>query len=155
MSSRAATLADAVVTLINAWGSLPAGVTAARVRSVIQLIKDLPAETPATIAVINSSVEDGSNRGDVADDVMLGIVLVANCASNDPADSDTWDALTESLRDHLRTAAAFKNIDLAGIGAQRKAVSTTMVCDADYLNEHEVFVSITEATWFVSVGNRA
>lgn len=156
MASRAKTLAAAVVTAIAAWGDLPAGVTVSRVRNITHLITDLPAATPAVIAVIVAQSDDQSNRGDVAEDIMLGIVLIANCTSAAVADSDTWDETTEKLRDYLRTSTTFKNITVAsGLTAQRKTVTTTVPCDAEMMDESEVFVSVTEATWFVSVGNRS
>ena len=156
MASRAKTLAAAVVTALAAWGELPSGVTVSRVRNVTHLIKDMPEESPAVIAVIHSGMDDNGGRGDVSEDVMLGIVLIANCNGAAVADSDTWDETTEKLRDHLRTSTTFKNIAVAaGIVAQRRKVNTTVPCDADMLDESEIFVSVTEATWFISVGNRA
>lgn len=156
MAGRAKTLAAAVVTAIAAWGDLPAGVTVSRVRNITHLIADLPSDTPAVIAVIVANTDDQSSRGDVAEDVTLGIVLIANCNSAAVADSDTWDETTEKLRDHLRTSTTFKSITVAsGLVAQRRAVNTTVPCDADVMDESEVFVSVTEATWFISVGNRS
>jgi len=156
MASRATTLANAIVTALLAWDQLPAGCGVARVRNVTHLIKDLPADAPAVIAVVVPEIEDQSSRGDVAEDVKVGIVLIANCTSLAVAASDDWDHLTEKLRDFLRTSTTFKNIDLgSGKGAQRKQVTTSVVCDADMMDEAEVFVSVTEATWFISVGNRS
>ena len=156
MAGRAKTLAAAVVTAIAAWNELPSGVTVSRVRNITHLIADLPESTPAVIAVIVANTDDQSSRGDVAEDVTLGIVLIANCTSAAVADSDTWDETTEKLRDHLRTSTTFKNITVAsGLVAQRKAVNTTVPCDAAVMDESEVFVSVTEATWFISVGNRS
>lgn len=156
MASRSKTLATAVVTALAAWSDLPSGVTVSRVRNVTHLIKDMPEASPGVIAVIHSGMDDNSSRGDVSEDLMLGIVLIANCNSAAVADSDTWDETTEKLRDHMRTSATFKNITVAsGIVAQRRKVNTTVPCDADMLDESEIFVSVTEATWFVSVGNKS
>lgn len=156
MASRAKTLAAAVVTAIAAWGLLPSGVTVSRVRNVTHLIKDMPEATPAIIAVIHSGMDDNSGRADVSEDIMLGIVLVANCNSSGVAASDTWDETTESLCDYLRTSGTFKNISLgSSLVAQRRKINTTVPCDADLLDESEIFVSVIECTWFVSVGNRS
>jgi hypothetical protein len=156
MASRSATLANALVTAISGWGSLPAGVTVARVRSVTHLLVDMPTASVGRVAVIVSSVEDQSNRGDVAEDVTIGIVVVGNCDSEAVAQSDSWDEFTEDLRDWLRTDATFKTISLGGgLGAQRKTVSTLTVADADMLDESEIFVSVTEGVWFLSVGARS
>lgn len=155
MAGRAKTLAAAIVTALSAWGDLPAGCTVARVRSVTHLIKNLPDDAAAQIVVINPEVEDQSSRADVAEDCTIGIAIIANCNSEAVADSDSWDELTEKLRDYLRTSTTFKNISLGGsIGAQRKSVSTVVTCDAETLDQNEVFVSVTEAVWFISVGNR-
>ena len=89
MASRSATLANALVTAISGWGSLPAGVTVARVRSVTHLLVDMPTASVGRVAVIVSSVEDQSNRGDVAEDVTIGIVVVGNCDSEAVAQSDS------------------------------------------------------------------
>ena len=155
MAGRATTLANAIVTALSAWGDLPVGCTVSRVRSVTHLIKDMPDDAAAQIAVIVSEVEDQSSRGDVAEDCTIGFAVIANCNSEAAADSDSWDELTEKLRDYLRINATFKNIALGGtLGAQRKSVSTVVVCDADMLDRSEVFVSVTEAVWFISVANR-
>jgi SepF-like predicted cell division protein (DUF552 family) len=156
MAGRAKTLAAAVVTALAAWGDLPSGVTVSRVRNVTHLIADLPPATPAVIAVIVANIDDQSSRGDVAEDVTLGIVIIANCESAQAVDSDSWDETTEKLRDYLRTSTTFKNMTVAsGLVAQRRTVNTTVPCDADVMDESEVFVSVTEATWFISVGNVA
>jgi hypothetical protein len=155
MAGRATTLADAIVAALTAWGDLPAGCTVSRVRSVTHLIKDMPDDAAAQLAVIVSEVEDQSSRADVAEDCTIGFAIIANCNSEAVADSDAWDELTEKLRDYLRINATFKNISLGGsLGAQRKSVSTVVVCDADMLDRSEVFVSVTEGVWFISVANR-
>ena len=156
MASRSATLANALVTAISGWGSLPSGVTVARVRSVTHLLVDMPTASVGRVAVIVSSVEDQSNRGDVAEDVTVGIVVIGNCDSEAVAQSDSWDEFTEDLRDWLRTDAMFKTIDLgSGLAAQRRTVSTVTVADAQLLDESEIFVSASEGVWFISVGNRS
>jgi hypothetical protein len=156
MAERAKTLAAALVTAIAGWELLPEGMPVLRVRSVTQLIKDLSDDSPAVICVIHHVAEDGSGRADVSDDLTFGIVVIARCASNAVADSDAWAELTESLRDWIRTSTTFKNISLGdGLAAQRKQIETTVVCDAQMLDEKEVFVSVTEGMWFVSVGNRS
>ena len=156
MASRSATLANALVTAISGWASLPSGVTVARVRSVTHLLVDMPTASVGRVAVIVSSVEDQSNRGDVAEDVTIGIAVIGNCDSETVAKSDSWDEFTESLRDWLRTDSQFRNMDLGGgLAAQRRTVSTVTVADADMLDENEIFVSATEAVWFMSVGNHA
>jgi hypothetical protein len=154
MASRARTLATAIVTALNAWGDLPAGTTAQRVRSVTHLIENLPESAPAVIAVIFADHEDLSNRADVADDITLGIVTIANCNSHEVSASDPWDDLTEKLADYLRSNAAFKDITVGtNVTAQRKKVNITVPCDADILDQNEVFVSVIQAAWFTSVGN--
>lgn len=153
---RAATLAAALVTALSAWSDKPAGCVVTRVRSVTHLMKDLPDDSVSVLAVIVPEVEDQSSRGDVAELVTIGFVLIANCNSTEPAESDSWDDTTEKLRDYLRTDAAFRKIDLgSGKAAQRKSVSTSVVCDADLLDEKELFVSVTEGSWFIAVGNHA
>ena len=156
MASRSATLANALVTAISGWASLPSGVTVARVRSVTHLLVDMPTASVGRVAVIVSSVEDQSNRGDVAEDVTIGIAVIGNCDSEAVAQSDSWDEFTEDLRDWLRTDSQFRNMDLGGgLAAQRRTVSTVTVADADMLDENEIFVSAPEAVWFMSVGNHA
>lgn len=156
MAGRGRTLAAAIVTALSAWDQLPEGVTVARVRNVSTLIKDLPEDTPAVIAVIVAETEDQSQRGEIAEDIAVGMVLIANCASHDATASDSWDELTEKLRDFLRSNSAFKVITLsATVSAQRKSVSTTVVCDADMMDTAEIFVSVTEGVWYCSIGNRS
>jgi len=154
MASRARTLATAIETLLTGWGSLPAGVVVSRVRSVTHAIKALPAAAPAVISIICPSIEDQTTRKDVAEDIRLAIVLIANCDSKAVADSDQWEDFTELLRDHLREALEFKNITVGSDGFQRKTVSTTVVCDADLMDQSELFVSVTEAVWYTFKGNR-
>ena len=155
MTARSITLADAVVAAINAWASKPANVTAARVRSITHLITDIDNATPGHIAVIVSSVNDDSDRAEVAEEVTLGIVTIGNVGSEAVAGSDTWEDFTEGLRDYLRTSAAFKNIAVGSLAFHRTTVNTVTVADAEMLDQSEVFVSVTEATWRVSIGNRS
>jgi hypothetical protein len=154
MASRSRTLADAIVALILAWGSLPAGVGVARCRSVTHLLNDLPASDPAVIAVISSEITDQTTRGDVAEDITIGIVVIANCPSLAVADSDAWDDFTELLRDHLRTSTTFRNITVGSQSFARKAVSTSVVCDAQMMDQSELFVSVTEAVYYTFAGAR-
>lgn len=151
MTSRATTLANAVVTALSEWDQLPDGATVSRVRNVTVLISSLTEAAPMKIAVIVAKAEDQSNRADVAEDIVLGICVVARCANSNIAASDAWEDFTELLRDYLRTNSAFKRIG----SYQRKTVSTITVCDAEILDQSQAFVSATEATWFVSVGNRS
>jgi hypothetical protein len=121
---------------------------------VTHAIKALPAAAPAVISIICPSIEDQTTRKDVAEDIRLAIVLIANCDSKAVADSDQWEDFTELLRDHLREALEFKNITVGSDGFQRKTVSTTVVCDADLMDQSELFVSVTEAVWYTFKGNR-
>jgi hypothetical protein len=154
MTARSTTLANAVVDAINAWGSKPANITASRVRSVTHLINEMSGATVGHIAVIVSQVNDASDRADVAEEVVLGIVIIANCEGETTAASDSWDDFTELLRDHLRTSSAFKSIGVGSIAFQRTTVSTITVADAQMLDQSEIFISATEAAWRVSIGNR-
>ena len=156
MPSRIRTLAAAVVTAVNAGGLLPAGITAERVRSVTYLLAGFTTGTPGRVAVICKGTEDESDRSGVAETITLSIVLVARCAAEVVASSDAFEDFLEALCDSLRTSATYKTISLGGsIAAQRQDVSIVTTCDAQYLDEQELFVGAIEASWFVSVGARA
>ena len=155
MASRIRTLAAAVATAINAGGLLPAGITAERVRSVTYLVSGFSTGTPGRVAVICPGTEDESDRSGVAETIRLLIVLVARCAAEAVASSDAFEDALETLCDSLRTSAAYKTISLGGsIAAQRRDVSIVTTCDAQALDEQELFVGAIEASWFVSVGAR-
>ncbi len=156
MASRRRTLTDAIVSKVNAWPGKPANVDVRRVRNVFTVLQDVLAQAaPATICVINSAVEDESGRGGVADNVRIGVVLVAACSSNAVADSDSWDDTMEALFDYMRTdAAGFKNITVGSLGAQRREISQPIVCDAETMDENEAFVSVIDSVYFISVSNR-
>ena len=154
--SRSSVLADAVVAAINAWASKPAGVTASRVRSVTHLVSSMTANVPGYIAVIVSSVQDGSSRADVAEEVTLGIVTIIRCTGEGVAASDAYEDFSELLRDYLRTSTTFKNISAGGsLAFHRTTVNTVTVADTEALDQSELFINVTEASWRVSVGNRA
>jgi len=155
MASRSRTIADALVTAINAWASKPAGVTAQRVRSLTALLQGMPSATPGTIAVIVSRSEDQSNRAEAAEDITLAIVPIINVDSAAVSAADAYDDFTEGLADYLRQSATFRNITVGSIKAQRKGVSIVTVADAAMLSESETFVSAIEITYFVSIGGRA
>ena len=156
MASRIRTLAAAVVTAVNAGGLLPAGITAERVRSVTYLLAGFSSGTPGRVAVICPGTEDESDRSGVAETITLSIVLVARCAAEAVASSDVFEDALETLCDSLRTSATYKTISLGGaIAAQRRDVSIVTTCDAQALDEQELFVGAIEASWFVSVGARA
>jgi len=155
MPARSITLANAVVAAINAWASKPANVTAARVRSITHLITDMDNATPGHIAVIVSSVSDDSDRAEVAEEITLGIVTIGNVGSEAVASSDAWEDFTEGLRDYLRTSTTFKNIAVGSLAFHRTTVNTVTAADAEMLDQSEVFVSVTEAAWRVSIGNRS
>jgi hypothetical protein len=156
VASRIRTLAAAVVTAINAGGTLPAGITAERVRSVTYLLAGFSTGTPGRVAVICPGTEDESDRSGVAETIRLSIVLVARCAAEAVASSDAFEDALETLCDSLRTSATYKTISLGGsIAAQRRDVSIVTTCDAQALDEQELFVGAIEASWFVSVGARA
>ena len=78
MPSRSCTIADALVTICNAYATKPAGVTATRVRSVTHLLRNMPAATPGAIAVIVTSVDDKSSRAEAAENVTIGIVVIGS-----------------------------------------------------------------------------
>ncbi len=156
MASRTKTLAAAIVSAIQAFSGLPAGVDCRVVRNVRHLVNDLPTDVTATIAVICSDVADESTKGDYSDSATIGVVVLANCNGDDIASTDQWDELTEKLRDHFKTSTALKTVTVAtGISAQRKKVETPVVCDADVLDQHEVFISVTTLEYLISVGNRS
>jgi hypothetical protein len=145
-----------VVTAVNAGGLLPAGITAERVRSATYLLAGFSAGTPGRLAVICPRTEDESDRSGVAETITLSIVLVARCAAEVVASSDAFEDALETLCDSLRTLATYKTISLGGaIAAQRRGVSIVTTCDAQYLDEQELFVGAIEAAWLVSVGARA
>lgn len=159
MASRTQTMLAALVAAIEAFSGLPDGVTVVATRNVTHLVNELPDDAVATLAVIVSDVEDESLRGEVADAVTVGIVLMANITVTDTvtayAASNVWDEFTEDLRDFLRTNAALKTLDLGGgISGSRNKVETPVPCDGDMLNQDEVFVSVTTIRYTISVGNR-
>ncbi len=155
MASRSRTLADAIVTAINAWASKPAYVTAQRVRSLTALLKDMPAVGGGTIAVMVARVEDQSNRAEAAEDVTIVVVPIVNVGAEAVAAADAYDDFTESLNDYFRQSATLRNITVGAIKAQRKAISLITVADATLLSESETFVSAIEVTYFVSIGGRS
>ena len=156
MASRSKTLAAAIVAAIQAFSGLPSGVEVKHVRNVRHLVNEMPENTTATIAVICSEVSDQSVRGSIEETLTMGVVTMANCSSDTVSASDTWDELTEKLRDHLRSLATLKTVTVAtDISAVRKAVETPVVCDADILDQDEVFVSVTTLEYTISVGNRS
>lgn len=155
MASRVKTLADAIVSAINAFPSLPDGVQVMHVGNVEHLVNDLPADVTATIAVIISEIEDESLRGEVADAVTLGVVTIANLDSTGMIHVDPWYELTDKLRDHFRSSSSLKTIDVGNsLSACRNKVETPVPCDADILNEDEVFISVTTLRYTISIGNR-
>jgi hypothetical protein len=155
MTSRAATLANAVVTALSTWEDLPSGMEVVRTRSITRLIAGLTTEAPGIVAVMVSRRQDDSKRGDVSEQVTLGIVIIGNCESSAVTVSDPWDQLTEDLYDHLRESTSFKVVQVAtGVYGQRMTVENTVPCDAEIIDQDEVFVSAVEATWLVSKGNR-
>jgi len=155
VASRSRTLAAAITTAINAWASKPAGVTASRVRSVTHLLQSMPQATPGAIAVIASRADDTSNRGEVSEDITVGIVVIGNAESEAAAASDSWDDFTESLMDYMRASSTFRSISVGAISAARKAVNLVTIADADLLDEHEIFVSAIEVTYHASAGARS
>ena len=156
MASRTKTLAAAIVTAIQAFSGLPAGVDCRVVRNVRHLVNALPEDVTATIAVICSEVEDESGRGEVQDLATIGVCIMDNVDSDSVTATDTWDELTEKLRDHFRTSTALKSVTVAtGVSAARMKVETPVVCDADVLDQDEVFVSVTTLQYRISVGNRS
>ena len=155
MASRIRTLAASLVTSIAAWGSLPANITVSRRRSVSVILDDLD-DNAGEIAVICPRTEDTSNRADVSEDITIGIVLLVRCTGEAATASDTYEDFLEALCDHLRTSSTFKAITLSGnLAARRRTVGIITPCDADTLDQHEVFVGVIEGVWAVSVGNRA
>jgi hypothetical protein len=153
MASRIRTLTAAVASLINAHASLPAGITAERVRSVTFLTAGFSAGTPGRIAVICPNTEDESDRSGVAETIRLSIVLVARCSAEAVAASDSFEDFLETLADTMRQSSSYKTIALSGnIAAQRRDVSIATTCDAQALDEQELFVGVIEAGYFVSVG---
>ena len=156
MASRIRTLAAAVAAAINASGLAPAGITAERVRSVTYLTAGFSAGTPGRIAVICPGTEDESDRSGVAETIQLSIVLVARCSAEAVASSDALEDFLEALADSLRTSATYRAISLGGsLTAQRREVSIVTTCDAQALDEQEMFIGAIEARWFVSVGARS
>lgn len=155
MPSRSRTLADAIVTAINAWASKPAYVTAQRVRSLTALLKDMPAVGGGTIAVMVARVEDQSNRAEAAEDVTIVVVPIVNVGAEAVAASDAYDDFTESLNDYFRQSATLRNITVGAIKAQRKGISLVTVADSAMLSESETFVSAIEVTYFLSIGGRS
>jgi hypothetical protein len=119
-------------------------------------VNALPEDVTATIAVICSEVEDESGRGEVQDLATIGVCIMANVDSDSVTATDTWDELTEKLRDHFRTSTALKSVTVAtGVSAARMKVETPVVCDADVLDQDEVFISVTTLQYRISVGNRS
>ena len=155
MPSRSRTIADALVTICNAYATKPAGVTATRVRSVTHLLRNMPAATPGAIAVIVTSVDDQSSRAEAAENVTIGIVVIGSVGSESAASADSWDDFAESLRDYLRQDAAAQHITTGSLTAQRRTLAVPTVADADMLSESEVFVSVIECTYFCTIGGRA
>lgn len=155
MPSRSRTLADAIVTAINAWASKPAFVTAQRVRSLTALLRDMPAVGGGTVAVMVSRVEDQSNRAEAAEDITVAVVPIINVGAEAVAAADAYDDFTESLNDYFRQSATLRNITVGDIKAQRKGISLVTVADATLLSESETFVSAIEVTYFVSIGGRS
>ena len=93
---------------------------------------------------------------DVSEDITIGIVLLVRCTGEAATASDTYEDFLEALCDHLRTSSTFKSIALSGnIAARRRTVSITSPCDAELLDQHEVFSGVIEGVWAVSVGNRS
>lgn len=156
MASRIRTLSAAVVAAINADGSLPAGVTAERVRSVTYLTAGFSSGTPGKIGVICPGTEDESDRSGVAESIRLAVVFVARCAAEAVASSDASEDFLEGLCDAMRTSTTYESISLGGgLAAQRRDVQIVTTCDPGMLDQSEMFVGVIEARWFVSVGARA
>lgn len=153
MASRIRTLAAAVATSISAWASLPANITVSRRRSVSVILDELN-DDAGQIAVLCPRTEDTSSRGDVSEDITIAIVLMVRCTAEAVAASDTYEDFLEALCDYLRTQATFKSITLSGnIAARRRTVSITSPCDAELLDQMEVYSGVIEAVYAVSVGN--
>jgi hypothetical protein len=155
MAARIQTLAAALVTQLQAYPSLPAGITVSRRRSYTAIIDEV-SDTQGFLTVICPRVEDTSNRGDVSEDITIAIVLTVRCTAEAVAASDTYEDLLEGLCDHLRTSATYRQVTLSGnIAARRRSVSIATTCDGEILDQMEVFVGVIETTWAVGVGNRS
>jgi hypothetical protein len=153
MASRIRTLTAAVASLINAHASLPAGITAERVRSVTFLTVGLPTATPGRIAVLCKTTEDASDRAGVAETITLSVVLVVRCSAEAVAASDAYEDFLETLADTMRQSTTYKTLSLAGnIAAQRRSVQIVTPGDAQILDEQEMFFGVIEAAYYVSVG---
>ena len=156
MASRIRTLSAAVVAAINAYGSLPAGVTAERTRSATYLTAGFSSGTPGKIGVICSRTEDESDRSGVAETITLSLVVVLRTAGEAVANSDALEDFLEGLCDAMRTSTTYESISLGGgLAAQRRSVQIVTTCDPGFLDQSEMFVGVIEARWFVSVGARS
>lgn len=147
MTSPHQTLAAAIVTHVEGWGSLPSGMPVERVYSAQRAIGQLPSGTPGAIFVLVASVD--SQRADRSSDddrYVVGVVYMRRLADIELATLDTEDVLVESLRTHLRS---LDNVTL-GNGRTGRRVRTGIPTpfDADYINEHEIFLSVIECEFF-------
>ena len=152
--SRHATLAASLVTHLGAsWSDKPAGLSVVRAYDYDHLIKDLSDDSESIVAVITPRIgtETSSRRTD-RDTVPVFVVLLASLADATLASVDPWDLLAESMRDSLRsrTLAA---VDLGGGVTARRVDSVEMPTpyDADYIDASNLFLSVAECEYTISI----
>lgn len=143
-------IAEIVRDHIAAWSGLPAGVTVQRVRSVLHMLQNLAADVTGTICVTCVQVDsEKADRSSDRDEVGIGVVVIAGLDSNDTSEADTWDLMTDQLRDYLRRLRLV-TLD-NGYKAERMRTVLPTPHDADMLYSSELFVSVIRSDYSLPI----